>query len=130
MSGGAAKVVLGMAVPKPEAGKPVPRTVEAVLFADVADEGGGVRAWNFARGIARSIMGDGDEILEGWPPEEEFAHLWRITLRVEPSGPRSAGIDMDYLALPGCPLDQRQQMMGFVAALRGAMREGRKARRG
>lgn len=130
MSGGAAKVVLGMAVPKPEAGKPVPRTVEAVLFAHVPERGGeSVRAANFARAIARCIMGDGDAILEGWPPEEEYAHLWRITLEVAPSGPKSAGIGMDYIALPGCPLDQRQQMMGFVSVLRGAMREGR-VRRG
>ena len=127
MTGGASTVVLGMAVPKPEAGKPATRMVEAVLFAHVPENGGeSVRAANFARAIARAIMGDGDDILEGWPPEEDYRHLWRITLEVAPSGPKSAGIEMDYLALPGCPLDQRQQMMAFVAVLRGALRDGQR----
>lgn len=129
MSRRASKVVFGMAVPKPEAGKPVPRTVEAVLFVDVADEGGSVRAANFAREIVRCITGEGDVILEGWPQEEDYDHLWRITLGIEPRGWRDLDIDMDYIALPGCPLDQRQQMVTFLSFLRGAMREGRKARR-
>ena len=129
-----ATLVLGLAAPLPERGRPVPRTVETFLFVDVRDEGADVRSSRLAREVANAVVertgGDyGAGILAGWPPEAEYRHLWRITILLSPTGPASASFDLDYWCAPGCPAAQVAMMWRFLAALR-ALSPRRPRRRG
>lgn len=122
MKGGqkeAAAVVFGMAAPKPERGKPVPRAIEGVLFAHAPVGANTPGTLETALDIARTLQEhSGDGVLEGWPPEDEYIHLWHILLLVRQTSPGHATGTMDYTAKPCCPLAQRNMMMDFIAALR------------
>ena len=125
-----ATAVLGMAVRRPGPGEPVPPVVEGLVFCHAP---GGANADPDALAAAESVAsmlqeGSSDGILEGWPPEDRYLHLWHICLWLDTSPrPGGPGGSFDWRALPPCPLRQRQFMMSFVAAVRsgGLVRERR-----
>lgn len=132
-----ATLVLGMAFPLPEAGKPAPRSVETLLFVDVRDEGADVRASRLAREIANAVVAKtggeyGDGILAGWPPEAEYRHLWRVMVELTPTGKTSADMAVDYWCAPGTPPTQVRDMWAYFNALKrlGRPQGGRRTKRG
>lgn len=125
---GAAHMVLGMAVPRPDPSKPVPKTLEGILYADAPEEpGAGVRALRIVRDVVASLQErTRDGILAGEPPWRDFIRLWRIDIWLRTGRGMTGAAEIDYFAEPFCPLAQRELMMGFVTALR---RSGVKRRR-
>lgn len=78
-----------------------------------------VRAANFARAItARLSEGSGGDIIEGYPPEAEYTHLWHIYIKCQPTHGVRAAIGMDYERLPGCPNGAAADMMELYAHIR------------
>ena len=86
-----------------------------------------VKAANFARAVLKRICGDDPSgIMEGWPEEKDWRHLWHITLTMRPTRGNKAQIGADYHAMPDCPLEQRGDMMAIFRAFQTAMRAGGK----
>lgn len=85
-----------------------------------------VRSANFARAVLDRICGnEPGTIIEGWPEEADYRHLWRIRMRITPTRFNRAEIDADYQALAGCPIQQRREMMELYHLFQQAMHEGR-----
>ena len=121
------EITLGSVVEK---AAPDPKPVLCFAHCPALDADPGavsVRAANFARQVLNRICGNQPgTIIEGWPEEVEYRHLWHITLRLAPTRGTRASVSADYSAMPGCPLEQRQEMMQIYRAFRKAMREGAK----
>ncbi len=131
---GGARMVFGMAVPKPDPSRPAKRFAECVLPMHVPEgqPGAGAAELRAALGLAADVQeSTADGVLEGWPPESDFVHLWRINMLLEGGRGDSYDIWLDWSAAPCCPLRQRGLMMDFVAALRrsGPRAGGRRPRR-
>lgn len=116
-----ANVVIGAVVEK---GK-----TEVVCFAHCAEaENGGarVRDSNFARQVLNRIcLNEPGAIIEGWPDEREWQHLWHVTLSI--SRTRNTGVDLAvrYRAFPGCPFEQKGDMMKLYDCIRDCMAESK-----
>lgn len=121
------EITLGSVVEK---AAPDPKPVLCFAHCPALDADPGavsVRAANFARQVLNRICGNQPgTIIEGWPEESEYRHLWHITLRLAPTRGTRASVSADYSAMPDCPLEQRQEMMQIYRAFRKAMREGAK----
>lgn len=84
-----------------------------------------VKCANFARQILNRICGnEPGTIIEGWPEEREWRHLWHIDIKCQPTHGSRARIEADYSAMPDCPFQQRQEMMAVYGSFRAAMRAG------
>ena len=128
-------ITVGAVVEKPKTASPhdeilnKPMPVLHFAFCPDLEDGGrevSVKAANLARGIMSRIAGDDpDGIMEGWPSESEWWHLWHIDIKAEAKFGNRASIEADYHAMPCCPLSQRQSMMEVYRALQTAMRKGR-----
>lgn len=113
------KIVIGAAAERPTQDAPHPKALPLIHFAhcrELEDDAGSlrVRDANLARAVLERICSDGGhtDIIEGWPPEERYIHLWHITLEIcVARGGSQVDLSADYRALDCCPIGQRREMM-------------------
>lgn len=120
----ASMLIVGVAVPKPPPGgydRADPPEPVCFAFSPPLPDGASIQAHNLARRFVNAVtaFGEGD-ILEGWPPEDEYLHLWHVTITTTARGARRLDVGVDYQRLPGCSNEGARQMMEVYRAVRRA----------
>lgn len=126
------ELVIGKVVPWAERGRLYRYPPEPQMFVHCQNlDALPVREHNAALDIARSLEESaGEGILEGWPPEDGYCHVWRVYVRFRLDGPRRFG-DVsvgEWRSFRFCSPDGAFEVRQFASRLREEFRKRSEAR--